>query len=218
MSDAAPEQGARIPVDCPGCGTETVHEVLKPGGHATVQCTECGHTHKVTVEKAPTTDVDVVVSQDGESYPTSLSGDPEEHVEVGDEFIVDTDEAIQQVRVTAVELGGDQRVEESTLEDAETVWTRVVDNVGVNVTVHPKDGRHDDSESRKLYVPGDFEFVVGETESFGDDEFEIEGIQVRDDAEGYRREKFDHEGDMVFAKDVKRVYARDETTTAWSAW
>ena len=98
------------------------------------------------------------------------------------------------------------------------MWTRVVDNVGVNVTVHPKDGRRDETHSLKVYVPGDFEFTVGEVERFGEDEFEIEGVQVRDDVAGYRREKFDHEGDAVFAKDVKRVYARDETTTAWSAW
>jgi uncharacterized Zn finger protein len=69
-----------------------------------------------------------------------------------------------------------------------------------------------------VHVPGDFEFTVGETREFGDEEFEVEGIQVRDDATGYRFDKFDHEGDSVFAKDVKRVYARDLTSSAWSAW
>ncbi|WP_313691864.1 HVO_0476 family zinc finger protein [Halorarum halobium] len=216
MSDS--DAGERVPADCPGCNARTAHEVLKPGGHATVRCTECGHTHKIEIERPATTDVDVIVSQEGESYPTSLAANPEETVEVGDEFVVDTEAAIQQVRVTTVELGEERRVEEAQLGDVETVWTRVVDNVGVNVTVHPKDGRHDETRSLKVHVPGDFEFVVGDVERFGDDEFEIEGVQVRDEAEGYRREKFDHEGDMVFAKDVKRVYARDETTTAWSAW
>ena len=213
-----PDEPGQVPLECPACGDRTVHEVLKPGGHATVQCTACGHTHKVEVEEPETVDVDVIVSQDGESYPTTLSADPEETVETGDEFIVETPEAIQQVRVTAVELDGERRVESAPTTDVEAVWTRVVDNVGVNVTVHPTDGRHDESRSLKVYVPGDFEFTVGETESFGDDEFTIEGVQVRDDAAGYRREKFDHEGDIVFAKDTKRVYARDETTTAWSAW
>jgi uncharacterized Zn finger protein len=216
MSDS--DAAERVPADCPGCGERTPHEVLKPGGHATVRCTACGHTHKVEVEKPRTVDVDVVVSQEDESYPTTLAGDPEETVEVGDEFVVETPEAIQQVRVTSVELDGDRRVEGARLDEVRTVWTRVVDNVGVNVTVHPKDGRREQTRSLKVYVPGDLEFVVGDVERFGDDEFEIEGVQVRDDAEGYRREKFDHEGDTVFAKDVKRVYARDETSTAWSAW
>ena len=216
MSDS--DAAERVPADCPGCGAHTAHEVLKPGGHATVRCTECGHTHKIEIEKPTTVDVDIVVSQEGESSPTTLPGNPEETVELGDEFVVETPEAIQQVRVTAIELDGDRRVGEAQLDDVETVWTRVVDNVGVNVTVHPKDGRREQSLCLKVYVPGDFEFVVGDVERFGDDEFEIEGVQVRDDAEGYRREKFDHEGDIVFAKDVKRVYARDETSTAWSAW
>ncbi|PSQ07290.1 hypothetical protein BRC97_03980 [Halobacteriales archaeon QS_6_71_20] len=217
MSD--PDVPSQVPAECPGCAEETPHEVLKPGGHATVQCTECGHTHKVEVPGPETVDVDVIVSQDGESYAASLSGDPERRVETGEEFIVETDEAIQQVRVTSIELSGDRRVEESDLAHAATVWTRVVDNVAVGLTVHPKDGRRDETRSLKVYVPGDYEFVVGETASFGDDEVEIEGVQVRDAAvDDYRHEKFDHDGDLVYAKDVKRVYARDTKTTAWSAW
>ncbi|MFB6154451.1 MAG: HVO_0476 family zinc finger protein [Haloferacaceae archaeon] len=212
------EPAERVAVACPACGHETVHEVLKPGGQATVRCTECGHTHKSELPSETEVDVDVVVSQDGESYQTTLEAPPDETVATGDEFIVDTPEAIQQVRVTAVELSGDRRVEEARVEDAATVWTRVVDNVSVNVTLHPNDGRRDETRSLKVHVPGDYEFTVGETETLGDEEFEIEGIQVRDDATGYRFDKFDHDGDAVFAKDVKRIYARDETTTAWSAW
>jgi uncharacterized Zn finger protein len=94
----------------------------------------------------------------------------------------------------------------------------VVDNVGVNVTVHPTDGDRGESRSLKMYVPGDREFVVGETESVGDETFEVEAIHVRDDAVGYRFDTFDHEGDAAFAKDVKRLYGRDHTTAAWSGW
>ena len=52
------------------------------------------------------------------------------------------------------------------------------------------------------------EFVVGETERASDEEFTVEGIQVREGAPKYRRDKFDHEGDAVYAKDVKRVYGQ----------
>ncbi|MFO7833690.1 MAG: HVO_0476 family zinc finger protein, partial [Halohasta sp.] len=112
----------------------------------------------------------------------------------------------------------DSRVDSAVMEAVESVWTRAVDNVGVNVTLHPKDGSRDDTRSLKVNVPGDYEFTVGETESFGDDEFTITGIFVRDDAEGYRFDKFDERGDMVYAKDIKRIYGTDETTSAWSAW
>lgn len=216
MSD--PETGERVAVACPGCGDETVHEVLAPGGRATVRCGDCGHTHKAAIDPDPETTVDVIVSQDGDSVPTAVDAPPAEAVAVGDEFVADTPEALVQVRVTAIELGDDRRVEEAEIDDVATLWTRVVDNVGVNVTVHPTDGNRDESRSLKAYVPGDREFVVGETETLGDEEFEVEGIHVRDDAVGYRFDTFDHEGDAVFAKDVKRLYGRDHTTAAWSGW
>jgi uncharacterized Zn finger protein len=193
--------------------------VLKPGGDVTVRCSECSHVHKTRIESTSTVDKKVIVSQDGESFSTRLATDPEETVETGDEFIVDTPEAILQVRVTGLELlDADGRFESALMEDVQTVWTRAVDNVGVNVTLHPKDGSRDDTRSLKVNVPGDYEFTVGETDSFGDDEFTITGILVRDDADGYRFDKFDERGDMVYAKDTKRVYGIDETTTAWSAW
>ena len=211
----------RVAVRCPSCspGAETAHEVLNRGGGVTVRCGECGHVHKTTIESTPSVEKRVIVSQDGESFSTHLETDPEERVEVGDEFIVDTPEAILQVRVTGLELlDADARFESAIMEDVETVWTRAVDNVGVNVTLHPKDGSRDDTRSLKVNVPGDYEFTVGETDSFGDDEFTITGIFVRDDAARYRFDKFDERGDMVYAKDVKRVYGTDETTSAWSAW
>jgi uncharacterized Zn finger protein len=215
MSDVS----ERIAVPCPSCspGGQTVHEVLKPGGQATVRCTECGHTHKTKIERERTVDIDVVVSQDGDSFHASVEAPAEESIAVGDEFIVDTPEAIMQVRITSLEVGDERRAEESTAEDVETVWSRVVDNVRVNVTLHPKDGGRDETRSIALHVPGDYEFEVGRVEEFGDEEFEITGVHVRDDAD-YRFDKMDHDGDVVFAKDVKRVYGRDRTTSAWSAW
>jgi uncharacterized Zn finger protein len=205
----SPETGERVALACPACDERTAHEVLKPGGQVTVRCTDCGHVHKERYDPPREASVDVVVSQSGDSLPTTVDVPAEDTVAVGDEFVVDTPEALLQVRVTAVELDGDK--------DVETLWTRAVDNVRVNVTVHPSDGRRDESRSVTVAVPGDHEFTVGETESFGDEEFDVVGIQVRDDAD-YRFEKFDHEGDMVFAKDTKRVYGRDATTDAWSPW
>jgi uncharacterized Zn finger protein len=208
---------SRVPVPCPSCGEETVHEVLKPGGHATVRCTECDHTHKVEIPEPKTIDVDVIVSQDGESWSTTLEADPEESVETGDEFIAETEEAIQQVRVTAIEQG-DRRIDQARMDELDTVWTRVVDNVGVDVTIHPDDGRRDENRSEKLYLPGDHQFVVGEIEEFGDEEIEVVGIHVRDTASGYNFDKADRAGQSVLAKDVKRLFGRDQKTSAWSGW
>ncbi|MEF8819004.1 MAG: HVO_0476 family zinc finger protein [Haloferacaceae archaeon] len=210
----------RATVACPGCGESTVHEVLKPGGQATVRCTDCGHTHKTAVERTARVEREVVVSQEGESVAASRTFPADETVAVGDEFVVDTPEAILQVRVTAVETGPEQRAESAPAEEVSTVWSRAVDNVAVPVTVHPKegDGHNRETESTTLRVPGDHEFVVGEAVDLSDERAEVVGVQIRSDAPAYRHEKLDHEGDRAFARDVKRVYARDTRSSAWSVW
>ena len=217
MTDATP--GDRIALPCPACSPdlETVHEVLKPGGQVTVRCTACDHVHKERLPEERTVQTDVVVSQDGDSFSAQVDVPEDEDLKVGEEFLLETEEAVMTVRITSLETT-DGRTEEAPVTDVETVWSRAVGNVAINVTMHPKDGRHDETESFKLQVPGDFEFVVGETEQFGDEEFTVEGIHVRDDAHGYQHEKLDFDGDMAFAKDITRLLVRDESTTAWSAW
>ncbi|WP_132056861.1 HVO_0476 family zinc finger protein [Halorussus amylolyticus] len=215
------ETAQRVPVACPSCSpdAETVHEVLKEGsGHATVRCTECSHVHKTKVEKDEQVERDVVVSQDGESFTATADAPPEETVAVGEEFVLETPEAIMVVRITDLQLGDEVRREQAKVKDVETFWTRAVDNVRVNVTVNPNDGSHDDSTSLKMDVPGDHEFVVGESEEFGDEKFKVKSIALRDDAEGYYFNPLGEKGDSAVAKDVKRLYADDETSSAWSAW
>ncbi|ESS07401.1 MAG: archaeal Zn-finger protein [uncultured archaeon A07HB70] len=210
----------RATVGCPGCGDRTAHEVLRPGGQATVRCTDCGHTHKTRVERSERVEREVVVSQEGDSVAATRAFDAAETVATGDEFVVDTPAAILQVRVTAVETGPEERTEAAPARDATTVWTRAVDNVGVPVTVHPKegDGQTRETESSLLRVPGDHEFVVGEEVDVGDDRVEVVGLQIRSDAPEYRHDKLDHEGDRAFARDLKRLYARDARSSAWSVW
>lgn len=213
MSDTA----ERAATACPACDTETVHEVLSPGGQATVRCTACDHTHKADLSEPDTETVDVVVSQDGESWPATIERAPSEELTAGEEFIVETPEAIQQVQVTTVETA-DDRVERAEPSEARTVWTRVVDNVGVNVTINPNDGSEDRSRSIKLYVPGDMEFTVGNVREAADEEFEVTAIHLRDDADGYPTGTLSESGDVAFAKHVKRLYGRDQQTSAWMGW
>ncbi|WP_254762709.1 HVO_0476 family zinc finger protein [Natrinema marinum] len=211
----------RVPTPCPSCSPdlETVHEVLtEGGGHLTVRCSECSHVHKVQPEREREVTLDVVVSQGGESFTANVTAPEDESIEVGDEFILETEEVLSTVRVTSVELDGQKRVEDAPADEIETVWTREVDNVAVNVTVHPQDGSRDDSRGITVHVPGDYEFEVGAVESFGDDEFEIDAFVVRDDAAGYERDRYEMDGDTVLAKDATRIYAYDEQSSAWSAW
>lgn len=210
-------------VGCPSCSPSEpiVHEVLSEGGgRHTVRCTACGHVHKVSVETDKAIEQDVIISQDGDSFATTTEIPPEERIAVGDEFIIDSDAAIMLVRVTGIETGPEQRAENASVTDIRTIWTRAIDNVTVSATINPKEGTgsHESTRSFEMQLPGDHEFTVGETVSVGDEEFLIKAIQVRSDAPEYRHGKLDHDGDMVYAKDIKRVYGTDQTTSAWSAW
>jgi len=214
------ETTERVAVACPSCSPslETVHEVLTTGGgQTTVRCTECGHTHKEQLPSETELQRDVVVSQDGESFTASVDVPEGERLAVGEEFLLETEAAVMTVRITSLELDGD-RVDEAPVEDVRTIWTRAVGNVSVNVTLHPKDTGRDDTRSLSLQVPGDYEFTVGATDEVGDEEFTVESILLRDDAHGYDFEHLDHDRDMAVAKDIKRLYARDESSQAWSAW
>jgi len=213
------ETRERVAVACPACSPdfETVHEVLKTGGQATVKCTECGHVHKVRLPSEDRVERDVVVSQDSDSFSGKADVPPEETLAVGEEFVLESEEGIFTVRITSLEIG-DSRVDAAPGEAVDTIWTRDVGNVTVNVTLHPKQGSGDRTKSLDLPVPGDHEFTVGETADFGREEFTVEKILIREDAHGYDFESLEHEGDVAIAKDVKRLYARDETADTWTAW
>jgi len=209
----------RVALACPACspGEQTVHEVLSPRGTPTVRCTDCSHVHRTDIPETATVTRSVVVSQDGESFSTSVEVPEDEQLAVGEEFLVETEEAILTARITSLELA-EGRSEEADAGAVETIWTRGVGNVSVRATVHPKSGEHDQTRGVKLQVPGDYEFVVGATEDLGGEEFTVEGLYLREDARGYEHDKLDHDGDSAVAKDIKRLYVRDESTSAWSAW
>lgn len=211
----------RVAARCPSCSTDepTAHELLKEAGLATVRCTECGHVHKTELAEEETVERRVVVSQEGESFTATVEANPDQKLQKGEEFLLDTEEAILTVRITDLEFPDDQRHALATVGDVETIWTRAVGNVSVNLTLHPKDGRREDTRSLKIQVPGDEEFTVGATAEYGGEEFTVEGIVIRDDAiSRYDFEQLDHQRDTAMAKDIKRLYARDESSTAWSAW
>jgi uncharacterized Zn finger protein len=216
------EPTERVAAACPACSPDapTAHELLKPGGRATVRCSDCGHVHKTELETETTVERRVIVSQDGDSFEAYGEMPPDERIVAGEEFLLETDEAIFTVRVTDLELVDSGRSKSADAEEVKTIWTRAVGNVSVDLTLHARDDRQGGSRSLKIQVPGDEAFVVGETHEYGDESFTVESVIVREAALGdYKFEHLKYDGDRVLAKDVKRLYARDENATrAWSAW
>jgi len=190
-----------VVVGCPACSSEEPHEVLKErGGQATLRCLACDHVHKKRVREPSTVELCVVVSQGQESFSTQTTVREDETVRVGDEFVLEADEGVFGVEVTSVEVeeeGDNRRPDEARADKADTVWTRIVDNVGVPVTLHTED----DTVSRRMTVPGDYDFVVGEAEKVDGEDFVVTAfVDRRTD------DRFRVEGDDVQAKNAKRVY------------
>jgi Uncharacterized archaeal Zn-finger protein len=213
------ETTKQVGLSCPACSPDRPvgHEVLRAGGQATVRCTACAHVHKQSLPDQRTLERRVVISQNDESITTTVEIPAEEQLAVGEEFLAETEQAVLTARITSLELA-DGRQDQAQADAVRTVWSRAVGNVVVNVTIHPNSGASEATRSLELRVPGDYEFVVGEADDLAGESFTVEGIHVRDDATGYEFDKVDHDGDTVLAKDIKRLYVRDQSTTAWSAW
>lgn len=195
----------QVAAECPACGEHGSHQVLKQNGTMTLKCGSCGHVHKKTTEKPRTVERRVVVSQGEESWSTHVPMPATQTLGVGEEFVLDTDEGVYGVEVTALEVekeGDNIRPETAGAEEVSTVWTRAVDNVTVPLTLHTGRG---EAESHELRVPGDYRFVVGETETQDGEEFRVTAFVTRDG------DRFRVDGDDVQAKNAKRVYGERTT-------
>lgn len=219
MTSSDLEAGAQVAASCPACsGTTTPHEVLKPAGQSTVRCLDCGHVHKVAIQSSSTVSIRTIVSSDGEADRTSTEVPRDEELAIGEEFITKLEGTPVGVRITSLELEAGDRVESAEASKVHTIWTRAVDNVSLSVTVHPADGRHDATVSETIFLPGDTELTVGETIPHEDRELRVEQLLLRDDAVTADRHKLDRRGDTAMAKDIDRLFAREEGDEWRSAW
>ena len=221
MTGTGLERGMQVAVECPACSPATaeVHEVLKPGDLATVRCLECDHVHKVDDERSATIDVRAVISSGGTSERTTVSVPQDEQLVMGEEFVATVDGAPTGVRITSLELDGGERSTYAMADEITTIWTRAVDNVVLKATIHGANGGGADTQSEEIPLPGDVELTVGERIPHYDEPVSVDKIVLRDDAVSYERDSFQHQGDVVLAKDVKRLYATRTDGDSWkSPW
>lgn len=216
------EAGDQLAVTCPACSPdfETVHEVLSPGGQPTVRCRECGHVHTTT----PTTETTkqplrTIVSQDGDSVTATVDVPADALLEVGDRFVVDDEAAVYSVELTDIEDPDGRRHERLEAADIETLWTRDIGNVSVNVTIHPASGSQEDSRSATHAMPGDEGISVGDELTIDGEPVRITGLMLRENAVGPdRQRRLDEPGDRARAMDLDRIYARSQQRVRRDPW
>ncbi|HOT93679.1 MAG TPA: HVO_0476 family zinc finger protein [Methanoregulaceae archaeon] len=192
---------------CPACGEQADLEVLRESHDLLLRCPACGHVHRAPREAPPEPlRVRAIVSAGTQSRPGTIELMPDDLVEVGNLLVAEGegDEAVG-VEVSSIEVKGGGRVPRARAEEVVTLWTRVIEDVVVPVSVHR--GR----ETRPFHqrVDGEQVFVVGEVYTFGGRRVRISHIKLRD---GPVLRK---EGWKTVARRIRRIYGRferDETS------
>ena len=192
---------------CPGCGEEADQEVLRESHDLLLRCSACGHIHRAPREApAEPLRVRAIVSAGTESRPGTIELMPDDLVEVGDLLVAEGegDEAAG-VEVSSIEAKSGGRVARARVSEIVTLWTRVVEDVVVSVSVH----RGRETIPIHQRTDGEEVFVVGEVYTFGHRRVRISHIKLRD---GPVLRK---EGWKTLARRVRRIYGRferEETT------
>ena len=181
---------------CPSCGEECDHDIVGGSRNPVFRCSLCGHTHRrVPPREEEEIPVRAIVSREWESRVCSVPLGPAEPVAVGDFLAAECGEEVFGVEVTSIEAGG-KRVRRVKAGDAETLWTRAIDQVVVRASVH----RGRVTKPLSVACEGEEEFSVGEEWTFGTIPFRITHMKLRN---GKLLRK---EGQRAAAREIRRIY------------
>lgn len=189
-------------LDCPSCGENAVHEVLrgKMGKkqdtlEATVKCQECGHTYTTVVREPESLNIPIIVSDRSESHREEIELMEDEILSVGDEIFLGE----SQLLVTAIESKG-KRVENCEPANIDTIWAKKFDHVIVKISIN----KHTQTIPAELEALPDEEFYVGDLMTIGTEKVAIHSIKT---ASGMVRRG------SAEARDIVRIYAKAVRTT-----
>ncbi len=191
-----------IQVECPDCGEETLHEVLKgrlgKDGNTlegTLRCQDCGRVHTAVIRETRTVMVPVIVSDQGESRKAEIEIPEDEMIRVEDELILDDLPII----VSSVEKGNG-RVTKALAKDITTIWAKRFDQVHVKISINDV---HKTIPAEIVVLPEE-EFFIGDLMTVGRYNVVITQIKTSD---GMARRG------SVLARDIVRLYARKARIT-----
>ncbi len=155
---------------CPECGSEDVEVVRERGREITLRCNECGNVWHVTLPKL--VKVPLIISKHERSFKGEAELPEGEEIAIGDIVEIEGDE----VRITGIELEGNKRVERGRIGEIQTLWGESLTYPRIiGVSIYLPGGV---TQSFKVKVPRDEEFVVGEVLEVGGYTFKVEKIKT----------------------------------------
>ncbi|BAA29333.1 HVO_0476 family zinc finger protein [Pyrococcus horikoshii] len=155
---------------CPQCGSEDVEVIKERGREITLKCNECGYVWIITLPKVVR--VPIIVSKHERSFKKFAELPKGETIKVGDIIELEDDE----VRILSIELPGGKRVKKAKVEEIQTLWGESLTYPKVfGVSIYLPGGI---TQSFKVVVDRDEEFVVGEVIEVGGYTFKVEMIKT----------------------------------------
>ncbi len=185
-------------VDCPQCRDARGHEVLSGrGGGAgggfdcTVKCNECGFVHKSSIAPSKEVLVPLIVSDQEKSRKTTILLEEDDVLQVGEELLMEE----YPVKITAIEVDPNRRVERSEVPAITTIWCMRYDRLKIGLSVN----RKRTTTSVYFWVHPEEDISIGDIVNIGGEEIVI--TKIKTPYAAYSK------GSMISEK-ISRLYGR----------
>ena len=157
----------QLELECESCDNTTLHDVLKAqtsqkrgfSFQGTVRCSECGATRHAKIRVLPPLELELRLSEGGETVREKLLAEPGDLLQVGELL----SHARGPLEVTALELGArkgtdsTKRVQQAKARERPIVWARLVATVRVRFALH----RESETLSLKQELSPETELAIG---------------------------------------------------------
>ena len=157
----------QLELECESCDNTTLHDVLKAqtsqkrgfSFQGTIRCSECGATRHAKIRVLPPLELELRLSEGGETVREKLLAEPGDLLQVGELL----SHARGPLEVTALELGArkgtdsTKRVQQAKARERPIVWARLVATVRVRFALH----RESETLSLKQELSPETELAIG---------------------------------------------------------
>ncbi len=163
--------------DCPDCGEETEHLILKGRmGKASIEgtfrCVECNRVSSETIKIPELIEVPVVFSDGDVSETTRTTVESNDIIQEEDEFFLDDG---RRVCVTHIDTVDGKLKKKTIATNVRKLWVKQFDILSIKVSVNDDDHTY----SLRVEAEPDDEFVVGTQLSFEDFDCLIHAIKTK---------------------------------------
>ena len=185
-------------LECPSCGEETLHRVIKGKlGEkknitldALVKCSGCNHRYNTVITEEKPLIIPLIISEGANSTKDTIELASGETVEKGSEYQLDRNT----IKITGIETEKG-RVRSARARDIRTLWAKKFDRLKIRVSIN-KGSR---TLSRVIWAVPDEEFYVGDVIRIKGDSVAIHSIKTQS---GHIKRG------GAQARDIVRLYAK----------